>query len=116
MMLAISVTMIPSSSETMIVRVLKMSPLLGSVNPTASNSLNSPIASARPRNSPTIDASVPIHERLDDDREAPTWRRDAPRVRSVVSSRVRWAIVIESELKMTNAPTNRAITPNASRK
>ena len=114
-MLAISVTMIPSSSETMIVRVLKMRPLLGSVNPTASKSLNSPSASASPRNNPTIDANVPI---TSDSimTEKRTWRRDAPSVLSVASSRVRWAIVIESELKMTNAPTNSAITPNASRK
>ena len=37
-------------------------------------------------------------------------------MRSVASSRVRWAIVIESVLKMTNAPTNSATAPNASRK
>ena len=29
---------------------------------------------------------------------------------------MRWAIVIESVLKMTNAPTNSATAPNASRK
>ena len=114
-MLAISVTVIPSSSETMIVRVLKMRPLFGSVNPTASKSLNSPVASARPRKRPMIDASVPI-TRASTMTENRTCRRDAPSVRSVASSRVRWAIVIESELKMTNAPTNSAITPKASRK
>ena len=46
-------------------------------------------------------------------REPSTWRRDAPIVRSVASSRVRWAIVIERELAMTNAPTKSAIPPNA---
>ena len=45
-----------------------------------------------------------------------TWRRDAPSVRSVASSRVRCAIVIDSELTMTNAPTKSAISPKASRK
>ena len=33
----------------------------------------------------------------------------APSVRSVANSRVRWAIVIESELTITNAPTNSAM-------
>ena len=41
--------------------------------------------------------------------ETSTWRRDAPSVRSVANSRVRWAIVIESELAITNAPTKSAI-------
>ena len=41
--------------------------------------------------------------------ERSTCRREAPSVRSVANSRVRWATVIESVLKMTNAPTNSAI-------
>ena len=43
------------------------------------------------------------------------WRRDAPIVRSVANSRVRCAIVIESELAITNAPTKSAMKPNESR-
>ena len=43
------------------------------------------------------------------------WRREAPIVRSVANSRVRWATVIDSEFAITNAPTNSAIPPNASR-
>ena len=43
-------------------------------------------------------------------------RRDAPTVLRVANSRVRWAIVIESELAITKLPTKRAIPPNASRK
>ena len=43
-------------------------------------------------------------------------RRDAPIVRSVANSRTRWATVIESVLKMTKAPTKRAMNPKASRK
>ena len=46
--------------------------------------------------------------------DAETWLRDAPRVRRVASSRVRWATVIDSVLKMMNDPTNRAIAPKAS--
>ena len=44
------------------------------------------------------------------------WRREAPIVRRVANSRVRCAIVIESEFAITNAPTNSAMPPNASRK
>ena len=48
--------------------------------------------------------------------EPSTWRREAPSVRSVANSRVRWAIVIESEFAITNAPTKSAMPPKASRK
>ncbi len=44
-----------------------------------------------------------------------TWRREAPSVRSVANSRVRCAIVIESELAITNEPTSSATPPKASR-
>ncbi len=36
-------------------------------------------------------------------------------MRSIANSRSRWATVIENVLKMMNAPTKTAITPNASR-
>ena len=113
--LAISVTMIPSASEMITVRVSRRMPLFGSVNPTASNSANSPFARPSPRKSPTIDARMPITS-ASSTTESRTWRRDAPSVRSVASSRVRCAIVIDSELTMTNAPTKSAISPKASRK
>ena len=48
--------------------------------------------------------------------EVSTWRRLAPSVRIVASSRVRCAIVIESEFAITKLPTKSAIPPNASRK
>ena len=48
--------------------------------------------------------------------EPSTWRRDAPSVRSVANSRVRCAIVIESEFAITKQPTKSAMPPNASRK
>ena len=44
------------------------------------------------------------------------WRREAPIVRRVANSRVRCAMVIESEFAITNAPTKSAMPPNASRK
>ncbi len=43
-------------------------------------------------------------------------RAVAPSVRSVASSRVRWAIVIESVFAITKLPTNSATPANASRK
>ena len=45
-----------------------------------------------------------------------TWRREAPSVRSVANSRERWATVIDSVLRITNAPTNSAMPPKPSRK
>ena len=45
-----------------------------------------------------------------------TCLREAPSVRSVANSRVRWATVIDSVLKMTNAPTSSAMPPKPSRK
>ena len=48
--------------------------------------------------------------------EPRTWRREAPSVRSVANSRVRWAIVIESEFAITKAPTKSAMPAKASRK
>ena len=113
--LAISVTTIPSASETTIVRVSNRSPLFGSVKPTASNSENSPLASASPRKRPTTEAITPIAS-ASTTTDVRTWRREAPSVRSVASSRVRCAIVIDSELTITKAPTNSAMSPKASRK
>ena len=89
--------------------------MFGSVKPTASNSEKSPLARRSPRKSPITDATTPT---ISDSTtiEVSIWRRDAPIVRSVASSRVRWAIVIERELAMTNEPTKSAMPPNASRK
>jgi hypothetical protein len=44
-----------------------------------------------------------------------TCRLEAPSVRKVANSRVRCAMVIESELAMTNAPTKSATPANESR-
>ena len=113
--LATSVTRMPTSSETTIVRASKMSPWFGSVKPTASNSLNRPLARARPRKRPVTDATEP---RTSDSTTiaVSTCRREPPSVRTVANSRVRCAIVIESEFAITKLPTKSAIPPNASRK
>ena len=59
-------------------------------------------------------------DRSDDERlemiEPSTWRREPPSVRRVANSRVRWAIVIESEFAITKLPTKSAMPAKASRK
>ena len=88
--------------------------MFGSVKPACSKIQKSNLARPSPRKSPVTDASVPMMN--DSSRtERRIWRRDAPIVRRVANSRVRWAIVIESELAITNAPTKSAMKPNESR-
>ena len=111
MMLASSVIAVPSASETRTVRSVKTSPTSGRSPPIAVNSLASPT----PANSPTTEASSPI-TRPSITTERMTCLREAPSVRSVANSRVRCATVIDSVLKITNAPTNSAIAPKPSRK
>ena len=72
----------------------------------------SAFASQSPAAKPISEASTPITS-ASSTTEASTWRREAPS-RRVASSRVRCATVTDSVLKITNAPTNRAIAPNAS--
>ncbi len=78
----------PTTSETTIVRVAKMVLACGRSMPKETNSEFRPFARPRPRNSPITDASNPI-TRASSSTERSTWRRVAPSVRSVASSRVR---------------------------
>ena len=73
-----------------------------------------PLAIPSPNSSPITDASSPI-TRPSSTTERMTCLREAPSVRSVANSRVRWATVIDSVLKMTNAPTSSAMPPKPSR-
>ena len=114
-MLATSVTIVPSSIETITVRASNTVPAFGRSRLIAAISALRPFARATPSASPSADASTPI-TKPSTSTERRTCRRVAPSVRSVANSRVRWATVIESVLKMTNAPTNSATMPNASRK
>ncbi len=45
---------------------------------------------------------------------ASTWREEAPSVRSIPNSRVRWATVIENVLKIKKAPTKTEIPAKTS--
>ncbi len=78
-MLAISVTMIPSSSETMIVRVLKMRPLFGQREPDRVEELEQPDREREAEEQPDDRRQRAHHERLDDDREAHLATRCAER-------------------------------------
>ena len=115
MMLASSVIPVPSSSETMIVRPAMTVVAFGSSTPIAPNSAMRPFAIAMPNTSPITEATNPITS-PSSRTERMTCLREAPRVRSVAYSRVRWATVMDSVLKITNAPTSRAMKPKASRK
>jgi len=108
------VTTIPAARAITIVLVPNTIPLFGSVKPTASNSLKRPFASPSPAKSPITEARVPI-TRPSTTIDLSTWRRLAPSVRNVASSRVRWVMVIDSELAITKLPTNSAMPPNTSR-
>ena len=88
-------------------------PASGSESPIESNSASSAFASPSPPNRPSTEASTPIAS-ASASTEPSTWRRWAPTIRSSPSSRVRWATVIESVLKMVNAPTRIATPPNTS--
>ena len=81
----------------------------------APNSAIMPLAMPTPASNPITEASSPITA-PSSTTERMTCRREAPSVRSVANSRERWATVIESVLKITNAPTNSAMPPKPSRK
>ena len=79
-------------------------PDCGSSKPIA---LNAPVTSAtkpRPATMPRIEARMPS-DRASTKTVASTWREEAPSVRSIPNSRVRWATVIENVLKIRKAPT-----------
>ena len=113
-MLAISVIPVPSNSDTMTVRVPKTVEASGRSTPSALNSAIMPFESPRPSTSPITEASRPI-TMPSSTTERRTCLRDAPSVRSVANSRVRCATVIDSVLKMTNAPTSSAMPAKPSR-
>ena len=111
-MLATSVMSVPSASEMMMVLGANTRPASGRSEPTSAFIA---LAMPTPAKSPTTEARRPI-TRPSSTTERITCLREPPSVRSVANSRVRWATVIDSVLKITNAPTNRAMPPKPSRK
>ena len=87
----------PTASATTTVCHDRISPVAGRPNPIAPNSLLSPQAKTIPSPMPMIEATEPMMN------ASPTTvpricRREAPIVRSIANSRVRWATVIENVL------------------
>ena len=92
-------TVIPMPTARQIATVChdRINPVAGRPKPTTANSLPRPHASARPSRMPAAEAIRPMMK------ASPItlpriWRRDAPIVRSIANSRVRWATVIENVL------------------
>ena len=81
----------------------------GRSSPSAAEQRAEALARGRSRAQRPIERGEQADRGASSSTERSTCRRDAPSVRSVANSRVRWATVIESVLKMTNAPTNSAI-------
>ena len=107
-------TSVPTSSATIAVRASNTVPEAGSSRSIDSKMALSPAARPKPAASPMIDAPSP-RASASISTEPSTWRRAAPTMRSIANSRVRWATVIESVLKIVNAPTRTATPPNTSR-
>jgi hypothetical protein len=99
----------------MIVRAAMTVPPSGRSTPSALNRTSMPLATPNPTSRPIVDATRPI-TRPSSRTERSTCLREAPSVRRVANSRVRWATVIDRVLKITNAPTNSAMAPKPSRK
>ncbi len=97
----------PRTRPMMIVRGSITVPVEGRSMPSAANRLLITFAKPIPSATPTAAAPRPIAaaSRMT---LARIWRREAPRVRSIANSRVRWATVIENVLKIRKAPTNSA--------
>ncbi len=104
---AITVTAVPASSDTQIVRNSSTVPLSGRSAPNALKSWSSAGASASPAARPIVAPPRPSIT-PSTTTEASSCERVAPSVRSRPNSRVRCATVIENVLKMMKAPTNSA--------
>ena len=75
------------------------------------NTASRPLAMPKPAARPISEASRPMTS-ASTSTEPSTCRRAAPTIRSSPNSRERWATVIESVLKIVNAPTRTATKPN----
>ena len=87
-------------------------PAVGMSAPTALKSALMPLATPRPAAMPMAEASTPSVS-ASATTDASTWRRLAPRARSIANSRRRWATVMLKALKMMNAPTKTETPANA---
>ena len=89
-------------------------PDCGSSKPIALNRVVTSATNPRPATIPRIEASIPSTI-ASVKTVARTCRDDAPSVRNMPNSRVRWATVIENVLKIRKAPTKTEIPAKTSR-
>ena len=115
-MLATSVTIVPVSMLTMTVRVREHRAGLRQVDAHRGEQRAHALGDAEPEQRGRAPRRAGRRPGPSSTTERITWRREAPSVRSVANSRERWATVIESVLRITNAPTNSAMPPKPSRK
>ncbi len=104
---ASTVIPVPRIRPTITVRGSTTVPVFGRSMPSAENRLPITFANPIPSATPMIAAPSPI-TKASRTTLARIWRREAPSVRNIANSRVRWATVIEKVLKIRNAATNRA--------
>ena len=107
-----SVTPTPTSTAMRMVRGSSAMPAVGMSAPTALKSRLMPLATPRPAAMPMAEASTPSVS-ASATTDVSTWRRLAPRARSIANSRRRWATVMLKALKMMNAPTKTETPANA---
>ncbi len=108
-----TVTTVPTTNATTMVRGSSWSAVLGRSTPNADSSPFSPRAIAIPARRPSADAIKPVTN-ASTTTDVMTCRRLAPTARSSAISLVRCATMIENVLKMMNAPTNSAMNANTS--
>jgi hypothetical protein len=108
------VTSTPTASATIAVRGANTIPASGRSICIVVNTASRPLAMPKPAAMPISEASTPITS-ASTSTDVSTWRRRAPTIRSSPNSRERWATVIESVLKIVNAPTRIATKPNTIR-
>ncbi len=110
---ATSVTSVPTSIDTSTVWLVNTMPASGRARSIESKMASRPLATPKPAARPVAEASRPMAS-ASSSTEPRIWRRVAPTIRSRPNSRARWATVIESVLKIVNAPTKIATKPNTS--
>ena len=106
---ATTVTTVPTSSETTMVRGSSCSEVLGRPRPTASISDVEALGDAEPEAEPDRRGGDAEHGGLDQQAAhhlAPAWRRSA---RSSAISRDRWVTIIVKVFQMMKEPTNSAM-------
>ena len=105
---AATVTSVPTSIETTMVRGSSCSDVLGRLKPTASMRTLRPLATPRPIAMPIADAAAPSTT-ASMSRPRSTWRRVAPMARSRAISRDRCVMIIVNVFQMMKPPTKSAM-------